>query len=175
MDVDVDATAQRWSSAAASAPQQRCQKANDLARSGRLQRWVRRAGCRRARAALHDRTTSARNHAAQRAFGGTTPVRNHTGTTSAVWNHTRHGITRGTTSVPHHGRSYHTGITSVPHHGRSYHASTTRTRTTGPGTTGVHESRPMDTKKACRPRSPAAERPAHQRRERTAANVSKNL
>ena len=122
------------------------------------------------------RTTPARNHAARRAFGGTTlardhaqhngrsmespAARKHTCTTSVRWNYLPHTITPDmtgnphhersnhacTTSVPHNGLPNHTGTTSYQHHGRSYHASITRTGTTGTGTTGVEESPLIDIK-----------------------------
>ena len=76
----------------------------------------------------HDRITSARNHAARRAFG-----RNHTlhtitqGTTGVWWNHlsTRSHPTRRAIST-----------TGGQHNGRSYHASTTGECTTEGGTMG---------------------------------------
>ena len=113
------------------------------ARSGRLQRWVRRAGRRRSCAAS-TRTTAARNHAARRACGGTTPTCNHAGTTGVrlephhARNHAEHdgqSAPRAFESHLHHGhlhngRSNHTGTTGARHNGRSNHTGTTGFSTT---------------------------------------------
>ena len=120
------------------------------ARSGRLQRLVRRAGRRRS-PAPRMRPTAARNHAAQRASVGITLARDHAGTTGVRLepptardhacttgvrlNHPLHAITRSTTDVQHHGRSYHTGTTRFPHDEPTNHACTTSACTTGGRTT----------------------------------------
>ena len=131
------------------------------ARSGRLQRWVRRTG-RRHSPAPRMRPTPARNHAARRACGGTTPARNHASTTGvrleppAARNHARHdGRTAPRAVVPHLHHALPAPRAVVPHQynerlhdGNRHH--------------GRSQIAPDDTKKACRPRSPAAERPAHQ-------------
>jgi len=169
-------SAQRWSSAAASASQQRRQKANDLARAavgcndwfGGLAAVARVLPVSADHSGTEPRGTTGvwRNHTnmQSRLHNGRSvespAARNHTCTTSVRWNHLPHTITPDmtgnphhersnhacTTSVPHNGLPNHTGTTSYQHHGRSYHASITRTGTTGTGTTGVEESPLIDIK-----------------------------
>ena len=142
------------------------------ARSGRLQRWVRRAGPSFRVAASprappqhgttrHDgRSAEPHQHAITR---GTTGVRLEP---PAAHDHARHhGQSAPRAVVPrlhdghrHDGRSNHACTTRFPHHGRSYHASTTRTCTTESGTTGVRESRPMPRKRCADHAATAAER-----------------
>ena len=156
--------AQRLSSAAASASQQRCQKANDRARAavgcndgfGGLAAVVRvlpadapHPGSEpRGTTGVRWNHTRTRSRPAQRAFGWNQPPHTITPARRAFNGITRSTRSHGsTTGHPHHGRSNHACTTRFPHHEPSYHASTTRTRTTGTGTTRVHESRRMDTKK----------------------------
>jgi hypothetical protein len=132
-------------------------------------------------------TTPARNHActtgadwnhtlhaitsAQRALIGitsSTRSRRHNGR----WrNHAQHRITRTTTGNQHHGWSNHASITGYQHDGPSNHFCTTSACTTGLCTTPAQQAPARRVlhhghfrvapdghkKKACRPRSPAAE------------------
>src|SRR6266498_5464701 len=85
------------------------------ARSGRLERHVRRSGRRRSGCRPHAPTTASENHA------GTTGVdQNHAqhtpppGRTSFERNHAQHTIRLRTTGAPHNGLSYH-----ILHNGRT--------------------------------------------------------
>ena len=135
---------ERLSSAAASAPQQVCQKTNDLARAA--------VGCNDGFGGLAAvvRVLPASAHHPGTESRGTTGVRwnhtsmespaarNHAGIPGVGWNHPQHTITPGTTGTQHHEPSNH--------------ASTTGTCTTRIAQRAFENRVGWTRKKACRPR-----------------------
>jgi len=134
--------AQRLSSAAASAPQQRCQKANDLARAavccndlfGGLAAVV--PGCHHQadHPGTEPRGTTGvrRNHTTMqsrrhngRSVGTTRRTESRAARRDVRWNHPQHTLMLRTTGGQHDAPLNHASTTGAPHHGRSYHTCTT--------------------------------------------------
>jgi len=164
--------AQRLSSAAASAPQQVCQKTNDLARAavgcnagfGGLAAVVRVLPASAHHPGTESRgTTGVRwNHTSMESRRHTgrwvesPAARNHAGITGVGWNHPQHTITPGTTGTQHHEPSNH--------------ASTTGTCTTGYRTTSAQRACSTTSRRTTpAPRAPA-QRALHNGRSRIASD-----
>ena len=95
------------------------------ARSGRLQRRVRRPGRRRSIADRMCRPHHPGTTPAQRAFGRNhAPLGSRPAQRASIWYHAQHTITLPITGMQHNGRSYHTSTTCFgmprdPHNARS--------------------------------------------------------